>query len=551
MIVVLCLCLSTVFAEFERCQSPIYCQGPFLAKMQDSQVSNDSKHFVDRPLRAPIAEVLNAFNLIPSGSPPSVYKQFADQWMYPSGYEVSALMPTDWVEHPEFVNQLPSALQPFALSLHSKWRTLVRTFNYTGLCDGCYSSIPVPHPFVVAGGRFVEFYYWDSYWALQGLLVSNMTTTAQNVVDNLLYIVDTYGFVPNGGRIYYLSRSQPPVLTLMVHLMYERSGDVVWLKKALDTLEKEYSWWQQNRMISYMGKDGWSHKVSRYVADTFLPRPESYREDVLTASILPVRDRSFCYRDLASAAESGWDFSSRWLKDWNQISTIRTSNVLPVDLNSILYVVETTLTQLYGEIGNDSRSAYFELESKKRASVIHRVFWDEFAQSWGDIAMTSAPSGTPFYISNLLPIWAKAYHQQTPQEALQIIQRIWPQMMFPGGVPTSFIMSKQQWDFPNAWAPLQQFLIDGLDALKLPEATKMADQLAITWFNSNYCAWQATLNDDGGLFFEKYDVTHPGVAGGGGEYQVQTGFGWTNGVLLKLLKTRGHMLQVPTCANTN
>jgi len=38
-----------------------------------------------------------------------------------------------------------------------------------------------------------------------------------------------------------------------------------------------------------------------------------------------------------------------------------------------------------------------------------------------------------------------------------------------------------------------------------------------------------------GKLIEKYDVIEPGRRGGGGEYPTQDGFGWTNGVMRKLL----------------
>jgi len=544
-VVALILCIIGVSSAGDRCTSPIYCEGPFLARMQNARVTNDSKAFVDMPLKAPVAEVLAAFALLPANSSTAVYKSFIDKWMYPAGYEVYTVMPSDWVERPRFVDELPSSLQPFGLSLHSKWKSLIRSFNHTGLCDGCYSSLHVPHPFVVAGGRFTEFYYWDSYWALQGLLVSEMTMTARRVVDNLLYMVDTYGFVPNGGRMYYLNRSQPPVLALMVKLLFEHTGDVAWLARALPTLDKEYTWWQEMRSLIYTGVNGRQYMVQRYMADTWLPRPESYREDVVTASFLPPKERQGCFRDLASGAETGWDFSSRWLRDWNQLSTIRTSSILPVDLNSILFVVEKSLSQLFAITRNTSRSDYYHNQAGIRASALHQIFWNEYALSWSDIIIASPVTGNTFYVSNFMPIWANAYHQ-SKQQALQIIQRVWPKIFFSGGIPTSLIQSGQQWDFPNAWAPLQQFMIDALDGLEMPEATKLADQLSIAWFNSNYCAWESTLKE-GGRFFEKYDVTHPGQAGGGGEYEVQSGFGWTNGVLLKLLNTRSHLFQIPDC----
>lgn len=514
--------------------------------MQMAHVMNDSKSFVDRPLKASVQTVLDEFKKLPKKPSSADCIKFMDKWMHPPGYEVQKVTPADWVENPAFVSALPVELRPIGKSLHSKWHELVRTFNFTGLCDGCYSSIAVPNPFVVAGGRFREYYYWDSYWILQGLLVSDMTTTARHMVDNMVHLVNTLGFIPNGGRIYYLNRSQPPFLTLMAHMLYQRTQDTEWIKSILPTLENEYQFWMEERTTRIDSGEGKTWTVQRYLADTVYPRPESYREDYSTC-IDSNSLASNCYRNLASGAESGWDFSSRWLSDWDSLNTIRTASVIPVDLNSIMYRIELALADIYTSIGNNTRAHHWVNAAANRATTIHKVFWSDFAQTWGDYIADRNNGDIPFYIANLMPMWAGAHHQ-SPQEVLNIVKRLWPKIFYENaGIPTSLIQSRQQWDFPNAWAPLQQFIIDGLDSLNLPEATSLADKLAISWFNTNYCAWQATEKASG-LFFEKYDVLKPGSAGGGGEYSVQAGFGWTNGVMLKLLQTRSHVLSVPDCS---
>lgn len=91
---------------------------------------------------------------------------------------------------------------------------LIRSGFYFGVYR--YSIIRRSLPFIIPGGRFRESYYWDSYWIVLGLLACDMEVTAQGLVRNLLDDVSTYGFVPNGGRIYYLNRSQPPLLSDMV-----------------------------------------------------------------------------------------------------------------------------------------------------------------------------------------------------------------------------------------------------------------------------------------------------------------------------------------------
>jgi len=69
-----------------------------------------------------------------------------------------------------------------------------------------HSLLPLPGITAIPGDRFRELYYWDSYWVIKGLLVSGMTETATSEVRNLLSLLETYGHVPNGARVYYINR---------------------------------------------------------------------------------------------------------------------------------------------------------------------------------------------------------------------------------------------------------------------------------------------------------------------------------------------------------
>ena len=60
---------------------------------------------------------------------------------------------------------------------------------------------------------------------------------------------------------------------------------------------------------------------------------------------------------------------------------------------------------------------------------------------------------------------------------------------YPGGLPTSQNDSGQQWDFPNAWAPLQWFLVKGWEGADDEELKEAARNLTETWLRSNYQAW--------------------------------------------------------------
>src|SRR3546814_18091607 len=85
--------------------------------------------------------------------------------------------------------------------------------------------------------------------------------------------------------------------------------------------------------------------LNRYWDDRDTPREESYREDVVTAK-QSTRPPHEVYRDLRAGAASGWDFSSRWLASAGELSSIRTTPILPVDLNSYLYKLEMPIARL-------------------------------------------------------------------------------------------------------------------------------------------------------------------------------------------------------------
>jgi hypothetical protein len=199
------------------------------------------------------------------------------------------------------------------------------------------SALPLPRAYVVPGGRFREIYYWDSYFTMLGLVRDRRSDLVEGMIDDFTSLIERYGHIPNGTRTYYLSRSQPPVYYLMLGL--SNSRDPAAFRRRLAALRREHAYWMS-------GEDGLapghaqSHVVrlpdgtilNRYWDARATPREESYAEDVATAagSGPPATD---VYRDLRAAAESGWDFSSRWLANPGNLGSIRTTRIAPVDLS--------------------------------------------------------------------------------------------------------------------------------------------------------------------------------------------------------------------------
>lgn len=142
------------------------------------------------------------------------------------------------------------------------WKVLCRKMDPTVEANPSrYSLLYVPKPFVVPGGRFREFYYWDAYWIVKGLLVSGMHETCKYMIQNFVHMVETYGFVPNGGRCYYLRRSQPPLLTGMVYEYFEATHDVDFIREIMPKLEMELEFWDRKRLLK-MEIGGAEYEVS-------------------------------------------------------------------------------------------------------------------------------------------------------------------------------------------------------------------------------------------------------------------------------------------------
>jgi alpha,alpha-trehalase len=395
---------------------------------------------------------------------------------------------------------------------------------------GPYSSLlQLPRPFVVPGGRFGEMYYWDSYFTMLGLEADGRHDIAKNMVADFAYEIDRFGHIPNGNRTYYLSRSQPPFFSKMVDLMAERDGAGVYLR-YLPELQREYNYWidgadRLRRGQAYRNvvrlPDG--TVLNRYWDAREEPRDESYLEDVQTAALAPGRSRKDVYRNLRATAESGWDFSSRWLADGKTLATVRTLTLLPVDLNSLLQHLEWTLACGYFKAGDTVRAKFYAARAAVRAAAIRRLMWDPQRKLFEDYSWREGRLTHRITAATLYPLFLGI---ATPQEANDVAKLVRTQLLMPNGVATTLIDSTQQWDQPNGWAPLQWIAVSGLNDYG---QKGLAKTIAQRWMNVNLGVFH-----DARKFVEKYDLL-TASGGAGGEYTTQIGFGWTNGVLRKLM----------------
>lgn len=553
-ILYLSCCFSAPVHQYDgdACPSPLYCRGQLLDHIQRSGLFLDSKQFVDMPTRHPPEQVLAAFSRIPADASREALDTFVHDNFHRAGYELRVTIPRDWQERPAFTEAISdNRLQGFGRIIHAKWRSLTRLFNTQRLCDGCVaSSLRLPRPFIIPGGRFREFYYWDTFWILEGLYVSGMCSTARGTIDNMLAIIREFGFVPNGSRLYYVNRSQPPLLAHMLEKFLLSCGtQASFLKDALPLLDLEYQFWMKDRVVKLKDAQGVEHTFNVYGAGMAGPRPESYREDAVLGDVIgDPEKRTRFYRNMAAGAESGWDFSSRWMIDNHDLTSIETCQIIPVDLNAIMFKTETLLSQFHRQLNHWAQAEKYSQAAQARLRAIDSFLWHEGIGRWRDYHLgRKGPMSASFYASDLAPLWFGAYDGKKISwdmvERMLLKQRE-TLLDQPGGIPASDVVSGQQWDFPNVWAPLQYMMMRLYDRLgDVPGKGHWkghALSLAHKWLTTTYCG-----HENHGYLFEKYHAQLVGQPGGGGEYIVQEGFGWTNGVVLWTLKRYGSRLKLP------
>lgn len=484
---------------------------PLFEDVQSGGIFPDSKFFPDCTAISDPEVILDA------------YKQQKDL----PGFDLRAFVTTHFNFPPEFQEENTGDIKPISDHLDQLWDTLQRQPG--NIAGNPHSTLlPLPYPYIVPGGRFREIYYWDSYFTLLGLREAGKVTLIENMVDNFAWLLETYGHIPNGNRSYYLSRSQPPFFALMVNLLAEIKGEQILLKYRL-ALEKEYQYWMdgeqrlepgtQHRRLVCM-PDG--SMLNRYWDDQPAPRPEAYMEDEHTAAESS-RPASEVYRDLRAAAESGWDFSSRWLADPQQLASIRTTALIPVDLNCLMYYLEKTLVHTYRLLPDHTPVEVYKDRARLRKAAIQQYCWNEQAGYYVDFDWENGKFNSSQTLAGVFPLFFQIADAQQAGSVASILES---SFLKPGGLVTTQAHSGQQWDAPNGWAPLQWIAFTGLKQYGFQQLATTVRQNWVTLVERTYAST--------GKMMEKYHVEDLNTPGGGGEYPNQDGFGWTNGVYLKL-----------------
>jgi alpha,alpha-trehalase len=399
----------------------------------------------------------------------------------------------------------------------------------------------LPEPYVVPGGRFNEMYGWDSYFIVLGLIEDGEKERARQQTENFLYQVEHYGKVLNANRTYYLTRSQPPLLSGMVSRTNPK-GDDAWMKRARHALEATHRYWTSPPHLA--GDTG----LSRYFDSGSGPAPEvvygerdaaglshydrvrafyrSHPVDAYDVNLYYDREHDrltdLFYVGDRSMRESGFDPSDRFGP-----FGVDVIHYAPVCLNVLLFVLEEDLAQFANMANEKENAERWHALAEERRRRIDRYLWDPASGLYLDWNFKTGKRRLYPFATTFWPLWANL---ASPEQAARVHANL-PRFERPGGLRTSDRVTGNQWDAPFGWAPLQLFAVDGLRNYHYDQD---ADRVARAFLSMVVEDFERR-----GAIVEKYDVdrrtsqVEGGIRFGYAENQV--GFGWTNGVFLDLL----------------
>ena len=370
-------------------------------------------------------------------------------------------------------------------------------------------GLPYPYSVPTEGNKFHELYYWDTYFTNLGLICSGALEQAKNNVDDMLYLVERYGFMPNGSRTFYLNRSQPPFLSIMVRDIFDVTQDETWLAGAYDTLKKEYDFWMNKRTfengLAHYGYTPTDPSVEKY-ADSWVKRTG------VTAEI----DRMELAGNFIAQAESGWDFNARL--------GVRGQYYMSPDLNALLWSLENNMAYFASALNNDEVTGW-RARAARRKQSIDTLLWRDREGFFADVDAETGVASPIFSAAAFYPMFvgiADIWQAERIREKLPLLERA--HGVCPCAPHTS--EGRFQWDAPNLWPCLQWIVYK---ALKNYGYNEDAERIA-----EKYVRLVESVERQTGQLCEKY-YAESGDCDVTAEYAMPPMMGWTAGVYLKFL----------------
>ncbi len=465
----------------------------------------------------------------------------------------------------------PADLAQIGKHCHVDVHTLPRRIERLGDIDPAklpmQGLLYLPHPYVVPGGFFNEMYGWDSYFIVLGLVADERTELARDMVDNALFEVEYYGGVLNANRTYYLSRSQPPFLSAMMTAVlddpasfHDKAAMQAWLAQAYPLAVSNHDIWTRSEHLA--GDTGLARyfdlgqgpvleardaKYYRGVIKWLLAHPSENPGYLVKAPEHPDDAEAAQLKSTSCDVRSSKVCADAWLKGYRLSADYylgdramresgfdvnfhfgpyagSTHHYASVGLNSLLYRYETDLHDFALKLGKTADAERWTRMAEARQQAMNKYLWHPEAGLYLDYDFVAKKAATDPYITTFYPLWAhaaSAAQASAVRDHLTIFER-------PGGLAMDHRPSGAQWDAPFGWAPTNWLAIAGLDAYGFhDDARRLAGKFSATVDRG--IAADGTIREKYNMVLGNADV-HISA----GYSQNVVGFGWTNGVYLKL-----------------
>lgn len=390
------------------------------------------------------------------------------------------------------------------------------------------SNNMVPDTFAYAFSEWTLF-YWDMYYTQIGLLPHGELRLAKGGINNLKYVLDIHGFIPNANADWGDNRSQPPYFCLMVKDVYDMTKDKEWLKPLYVAVLKEYRFWTDtsaNRIeantIALGLQRYFHHATERELLDLYdheLTSRFGFAKEAPEAEKLSVASR------FAAEAETGMDFTTRFES--------RCPDFIAVDLNSNLYLYEKNLAYFEKELGI-SNGCKWLAAAKKRKALINKYCWNEQRGLYLDYDYVNKRSSKVAAATAFSPLFAGI---ASKQQAAKMRKNL-PLLEKEAGIVTCETTVQEhnyQWDHISVWSPMQSLVIMALDKYNFKDdakriAMKQLDLIAANYYAPNPASYltkkgETVYRKPGGIY-EKY--TFDGKINDR-EYPANLMYDWTAG----------------------
>jgi len=391
--------------------------------------------------------------------------------------------------------------------------------------------INIPYEFITPNHKkFMFIFYWDTFFMFRGLIRTKREHLMKAMVENFIYLLNTYGEIPNFNSPASMGRSQPPFFSSMILdtyngylFAYLRKNKFLrvfdnldkhkkWLKAAIKYAKEEYErvWIDKDKLFH--------HSVDGYILNRYGDRDIGYSH--------------------SSELESGWDFTSRYYN--------RCDEFLPIDLNVYLFKYERDFAKIAFHLENKEEEKAWKEKATFRKEEINKFMWSEKEGFFFDYCYTEKRKSKFLSLAGFTPLWAGL---ASKEQAAKVVKKLpifeteygltitakesmapkidmsqFPEMYRPA---IEEIVMPKQWDYPHSWPPIEYLTAIGL--LKygyIDDAKRLMNK---------YLKTHAMLFRKYGTFFEKIDVIK-GERGHNSFYLNQDGFGWTNAIFYRYIE---------------